>query len=69
MKLYKLYFIVILNISFLHSITSQSITLTPEMLWKLGRVSLDDISKDKKWVLYGISDYDLTANKSNRNFF
>jgi dipeptidyl aminopeptidase/acylaminoacyl peptidase len=69
MKLYKLYFIVILNISFLHSITSQSITLTPEMLWKLGRVSLDDISKDKKWVLYGISDYDLTANKSNRNLF
>ena len=48
---------------------AQNVPFTPEMLWKLGRVGLDDLSNDKNLVLYGITDYDLTANKGNRNLF
>lgn len=54
---------------FATNIYAQKVLLEPEMLWKLGRVGLDDISQDKKSVLYGITDMDLSANKGNRNLF
>ena len=40
--------------------------LTPELLWKLGRVSGLGISKDGKYVLYSVSTPDVDANKSRR---
>lgn len=51
------------------NIPAQQVLLEPEMLWKLGRVSMDDISADKKTLLYGITDMDIAANKGNRNLF
>ena len=41
--------------------------LTPEGLWDLARVSDPQISPDGKSVLYGITNYDLKANKGNRD--
>ncbi|CAG5005454.1 Dipeptidyl-peptidase 5 [Dyadobacter sp. CECT 9275] len=43
--------------------------LTPEALWKLGRVSGLGISKDKKFVLYAVSTPDIDENKSNRKTY
>jgi dipeptidyl aminopeptidase/acylaminoacyl peptidase len=43
--------------------------MTPDLLWKLGRVSGTSISPDGKWVLYGISYYDISANKGNRDLY
>jgi len=43
--------------------------LTPELLWKFGRVSDMQISPDKKMVLYGVTTYNLTENKGNRDLF
>ncbi|OAQ40805.1 peptidase S9 [Pedobacter psychrophilus] len=43
--------------------------LTPEMLWKLGRVSGETISADKKSVIYGVSNFELASNKSERNLY
>ncbi len=43
--------------------------MNPELLWSLGRVSLDDLSPDGKEVLYGITRYDLQANKGLRNLY
>ncbi|MDB5011832.1 MAG: WD40-like beta Propeller containing protein [Daejeonella sp.] len=43
--------------------------LTAETLWKLGRVSGETITADKKSVIYGVSNYDLEKNKSERNLF
>ncbi len=43
--------------------------LTPEKLWELGRVSLDDISPDGQSLLYGVTYYDLAENKSNRDLY
>jgi len=43
--------------------------LTPEKLWELGRVSLDDVSPDGKKVVFGITYYDLGENKGNRDLY
>ena len=38
--------------------------MTPELLWKLGRVHGGGISKDGKYVIYTVSTPDVTQNKS-----
>ncbi|MFA5973107.1 MAG: S9 family peptidase [Lentimicrobiaceae bacterium] len=42
---------------------------TPELLWKLGRVSDIQVSPDKKTILYGVSWYNLAENKGNRDLY
>ena len=44
-------------------------TMSPEMLWELGRVSLDAVSPDGKTAIYGVTRYDLNENKGKRNLF
>jgi dipeptidyl aminopeptidase/acylaminoacyl peptidase len=43
--------------------------MTPELLWKLGRVSPDAVSPDGRSILYGITRYDVAQNKGNRELF
>ena len=43
--------------------------LSPETLWKLGRVSAMGISKDKKSIVYKVSTPVLAENKSNSKFY
>jgi dipeptidyl aminopeptidase/acylaminoacyl peptidase len=43
--------------------------MTPELLWKLGRVSGLGISKDGKYVLYSVSTPNAAENKSSRKTF
>ncbi|HLP11846.1 MAG TPA: S9 family peptidase [Flavobacteriales bacterium] len=43
--------------------------MTPELLWKIGRVSGSQLSPDGKWILYGVTNYNLEANKGNRDLF
>lgn len=43
--------------------------LTPEMLWQLGRVSAEAITPDGKDVVFGVTYYDLTENKAEKNLF
>lgn len=44
-------------------------SFTPELLWKLHRISELQISPDGKTLLYGISTYKLEENKGERNLF
>ncbi len=46
--------------------TAQNQTLTPELLWKIGRVGLEDISPDGRYALYGVQRFNVADNKSNR---
>jgi dipeptidyl aminopeptidase/acylaminoacyl peptidase len=48
------------------NLASNKQLLTPELLWKLGRVSGLGISKDGKYLLYSVSTPDAQANKSKR---
>lgn len=50
-------------------VMAQQTRMTPEKLWDLGRVGLEDISPDGKTALYGVTWYDLTANKGNRDLY
>jgi dipeptidyl aminopeptidase/acylaminoacyl peptidase len=43
--------------------------LTPETLWKLGRVSAVGITTDKTGVVYTVSTPDVAENKSVRKFY
>lgn len=43
--------------------------LTPELLWKIGRVSDPQVSPSGNQVLFGVTYYNLTANKGNRDLY
>jgi len=43
--------------------------LTPELMWKLGRVSDIQLSPDESTLLYGITYYNLDSNSSMRYLF
>jgi dipeptidyl aminopeptidase/acylaminoacyl peptidase len=51
------------------SLLAQNQVMTPELLWKLGRVSLDDVSNDGSQFIYGVTYYDLEENKGNRDLY
>lgn len=43
--------------------------MTPELLWKLGRISPMGISNDGQKVVYGVSHYNIEENKSSRKVY
>lgn len=51
-----------------NSVVAQQV-MTPELLWKLGRVSGLGVSADSKYVLYSVSTPDAAANKSSRKTY
>jgi dipeptidyl aminopeptidase/acylaminoacyl peptidase len=56
-------FVIIAFFAFTTYITAQeTTTLTPELLWKLGRVSLVDATRDGNFVLYAVSEPNMAAN-------
>jgi len=46
---------------------AQQEKLTPELLWKLGRVNNPQVSPDTKTVMYEVKNYDLAANKGTNH--
>ena len=62
----KLFFIIVSTMSIAAS--AQQV-LSPELLWKLGRVSVLGISKDGKSVVYKVSTPVMEENKSNSKFY
>lgn len=52
------------------SMSAQEMNIyTPELLWKLGRVSEAVISPDGKQILFGITYYNVQENKGNRDLY
>lgn len=43
--------------------------MTPELLWKLARVSAPSVSPDGDRLVYGVRRYDLKANKGDTDLF
>jgi len=43
--------------------------MTPELLWKLGRVAGLGISKDKQFVIYAVNQPDVQGNSSNSKYY
>lgn len=63
----KLSLITLMSMS-LASVYAQN-TMTPELLWKLGRVSGLGVSKDGKEVVYKVSTPSVAENKSSSKYF
>jgi dipeptidyl aminopeptidase/acylaminoacyl peptidase len=62
----KLFFIIVSTMSIAAS--AQQV-LSPELLWKLGRVSVLGVSKDGKSVVYKVAIPSVEENKSNSKFY
>lgn len=62
-------YIFLLSASFFFLQLSAQNVMTPELLWKLGRVSGLGISRDGKSVIYSVSTPDAEANKSSRKMY
>src|SRR5215471_3998219 len=43
--------------------------MTPDLLWKLGRVSFLGLSKDKQFILFDVSTPDVDSNKFNHQAY
>jgi dipeptidyl aminopeptidase/acylaminoacyl peptidase len=48
---------------------AQTKTLTPELLWSLGRVQLQDVSPDDSLALYSVTYHDITTNQSSTDLY
>lgn len=48
---------------------AQDQVMTPELLWKLGRVHMEDVSEDGSLVLYGVTRYSLEDNNAERDLY
>lgn len=48
---------------------NKSNVYTPELLWKLGRVSDVQLSENNKTLIYGVSWYNLKENSGNRDLY
>ena len=60
---------ILFAITTLLSLGAAAQNMTPELLWKLGRVSGLGISKDGKYVVYSVSTPDAALNKSSRKSY
>ena len=62
-------YIVVFALTLLSLCSISQNKMTPELLWKLGRVSGLGISKDGKNVVYSVSTPNVADNKSRRESF
>jgi dipeptidyl aminopeptidase/acylaminoacyl peptidase len=58
-----------LIISFMGLAAVAQNTMSPELLWKLGRISVLGISKDAKNIVYKVSFPSVEENKSNSKYY
>jgi dipeptidyl aminopeptidase/acylaminoacyl peptidase len=61
--------ILILTVSLMGLTASAQKTMTPEMLWGLGRVSTLGITKDGRSIVYKVSVPNMAENKSDAKFY
>ena len=48
---------------------AQNDRLTPEKLWKLGRISDPRVSPDGNWVIFGVTQYNIAENTGKRTLY
>jgi len=61
--------LILLSALLVSCLTNAQSLLTPETLWKFGRVSDPKISPDGKMVLFTVRTFDVPANKGNSDIF
>lgn len=64
----KLWILLLLTFAGWQAMAQQE-KLSPELLWKFGRVSGESVSPDGTTILYGVTYYNLAENKGNRDLY
>ncbi len=59
-------FLLVLLMTSLSFAQTQKQLLTPELLWKVGRVTLEAVSPNGQYAVYGVQRFDLEKNQSTR---
>ncbi len=59
----------LLSMALISKTSAQNQFLTPELLWKIGRLGLECVSPDGQLAVYGVQRYDVAANKGSRALF
>lgn len=59
----------LLSMTIVSTVAAQGPTLSPELLWKTGRLGLECVSPDGQLAVYGVQRYDVAANKGSRALF
>lgn len=49
--------------------SAQNQIMTPDLLWQLGRVHMEDVSEDGTKVLYGVTRYSIDNDNSERDLY
>ena len=65
----KYFFNLIIFLVVQNTLLAQNSMMTPETLWKLGRVNLEDVSPDGKTTIYTVTRYDLAKNKGQSDIY
>ena len=66
----KVSFIITLFLTIIMNIQAQNTTpLTPETLWKMGRVSLQCLTPDATKALYSVTRYNIDENKGTSTLY
>ena len=65
--MFKSYIFLLVFLTGFFSVNAQADWLTPELLWKLGRVSDPQLSPDGSLAVYNIRRFNVSENKSNCN--
>ncbi len=66
---YAISFLLVLLMTSLSFAQAQKQLLTPELLWKIGRVSLDAVSPDGQYAVYGVQRFDIDKNQGTRTLY
>jgi dipeptidyl aminopeptidase/acylaminoacyl peptidase len=61
--------LILLTMALLPPVHAQQVRLTPALLWKVGRLGLDDVSPDQRLAVYGVQHYDMQHNKGTRALY
>ncbi len=65
----KRFLILLIVAAFATNTNAQSAKLTPEQLWKFGRVNGLGISKDNQYLIFSVSTPNVDSNKSKRKTY
>jgi len=57
----------IMAVNYAHAQVKQH--MTPELLWKLGRLGSQTLTPDNKQILFGVTQYNMAQNKSELNLY
>jgi dipeptidyl aminopeptidase/acylaminoacyl peptidase len=64
------YFLILLTLIVMMNADAQvKQNMSPETLWKLGRLGSQNITPDGKHILFGVTQFNMAQNKSELNFF